>query len=83
VLYDNYGEIMPLVASTYFRTKDRREINGLINAFRVDIMKFEKVFGICSVFAFWLLIASAYDLVLGWVWESEFLTDCIFDANFV
>jgi len=30
VLYDNYGEIMRLVISTYFRSEERREINGLI-----------------------------------------------------
>jgi len=48
---------MPLAVSA-FKTEVRREINGLIKD-----MSFEKVFDICSVIIFWLLVASAYDLV--------------------
>lgn len=52
----NYKKIMILVISV-FRTKERKEINGLIKEFKID-MKFEKILRICSVFAFgcwWLL----------------------------
>jgi hypothetical protein len=46
-----------------FKIDVRREINGLIKELKLD-MSFEKVFDICSVILFWLLVASAYDLVL-------------------
>jgi len=51
------------LAISGFKTEARREINGLIKELIFDI-NFEKVFVICSMVLFWLLVASAYDLVL-------------------
>jgi hypothetical protein len=45
------------------KTDVRRKINGLIKELKLD-MSFEELFDICSVILFWLLVASAYDLVL-------------------
>jgi hypothetical protein len=55
---------MPLAISV-FNTELRREINRLIKELKSD-MSFEKVFDICSVILFWLLVAStySYDLIL-------------------
>ena len=55
-------EIMVLAISV-FNTVVRRKINGLIKELKL-VMSFEKVFDICSVILSWLLVASAYDLVL-------------------
>lgn len=57
---------MPLATSA-FKAEVRREINGLIKELKLD-MNFGKVIDICSVIIFWLLVASANDLVLvlGW-----------------
>lgn len=52
---------MPFAA---FKTEEIREINELNNELRI-VMKFEKELKICSIFIFWLLVASAYDLILG------------------
>lgn len=54
-----YGEIVPL-PNNVFKTGVRREINGIIKVIKLD-KRFEKVFDICSVILFWLLVASAYD----------------------
>lgn len=57
-------------------------MNRLINGLRV-IMKSEKVLKICSVFVFWLLVASAYSLFLCSEREPGALTGLIFGMDFL
>jgi len=53
-----YGEIISLAISV-FKTEVRRGINGLIKEFKLD-MSFEKVFDICSMILFWLLVNGGF-----------------------
>lgn len=51
------------LAISAFKTEERRQINRLNNKVRVE-MKFKKASEICPICVFWLLMSSAYDLVL-------------------